>query len=109
MLLPAGTALSPLVQSLQKGKSKRARLMLSCTMSGLVVEQYSLLILLLIEAKLKTEKEGCTASIFLKWQAISCKWIGCSGRVNKHYRFKLETVQAGCCLLAESDRFEQLR
>ncbi|KAK7396860.1 hypothetical protein VNO78_18022 [Psophocarpus tetragonolobus] len=33
----------------------------------------------------------------------------CSGCVNKHYRLKLETVQAGCCLHAESDRFEQLR
>ncbi|KAH1258987.1 hypothetical protein GmHk_03G008563 [Glycine max] len=80
--------------SQQKGKSKRARLMLSCTMSGLVVEQYSLLILLLIETKQKTEKEGCT---------------GCSGLVNKHSRFKLETVHAGCCLHAESDRFEQPR
>ncbi|TKY61810.1 MORC family CW-type zinc finger protein 4 [Spatholobus suberectus] len=99
--------------SSQKGKSKRARLKLSCTMSGLAVEQYSLLILLLIETKQKTEKEGCTARIFFKWQAIYCEWIvnleGRGGHVNKHYRFKLETLQAGCCLHAESDRFEQLR
>ncbi|RZB48975.1 hypothetical protein D0Y65_052119 [Glycine soja] len=83
MLLPVGTALSPLVQSLQKGKSKRARLMIS----GRTIL--------------------FTHFIVDRGQAENRK--GGIGRVNKHYRFKLETVQAGCCLLAESDRFEQLR
>ena len=106
-------------------------------MSGLVVEQYSLLILLLIETKQKTEKEGCTVRFFFEaagnyLQNYAClvKCVlfdsqlnvkasltldcitslvfpvkGCSGLVNKHSRFKLETVHAGCCLHAESDRY----
>lgn len=49
-------------------------------MSGLVVEQYSLLILLLIETKQKTEKEGCTVRFFFEaagnYLQMDCQIIG---------------------------------
>lgn len=57
--------------SFQKGKSKRARLRLSCTILRLMVEQYSLLILLLIETMQKTEREGCTARIFFSGRQLA--------------------------------------